>query len=176
MARITTDQVAELIAQDKAGRVTKENLQEFLKNPEKIFAVIATVVVSVWQILYDACRQDWKDSNINEKNFPLLDDGTVHPVEEYCLGHNVASGKQAEKELKKLGFKLVGMKRAMEYIVAHLNSQLDHPVVVLGAQWQYPLDRVYVPCFYWDEDGRSLLLRWTAREFNSDCRFLVSRE
>ena len=34
MSNITTDQVTELIAQDKSGRVTRELLQAFLRNPQ----------------------------------------------------------------------------------------------------------------------------------------------
>ena len=34
MARITTDQISELLAQDKAGTTTRENLQAYLRNPK----------------------------------------------------------------------------------------------------------------------------------------------
>ncbi len=172
MSRITTDQITELLAQDKAGRVTRENLQEFLKNPGKVMAII----IATFQSLLEACHQSWVNSDINEKNFPLVDDSTKGSVEEYCLGHDVASGKEAEKELKKLGYKLVGMKRAMEYIAAHPDNQLDHPIVVVGARWQYPDGDVYVPYFFRSVSKRNLDLDWIDDDFSSHCRFLVARE
>lgn len=50
MSRITTDQITELLSQDKAGRVTRENLQEFLKNPDKVMASIVSTF-KVWKTL-----------------------------------------------------------------------------------------------------------------------------
>ena len=35
--KITTNQISELIHQDKAGRVTRENMQKFLANPDSVF-------------------------------------------------------------------------------------------------------------------------------------------
>lgn len=136
------------------------------------------VIVATFQSLLDACHQAWVSSDINEKNFPLIDDGTTGPVEEHCLGHDVSSGREAKKELKKLGYKLVGMKRAMEYIAVHPDNQLDHPIVVLGAQWQIqiPCGFVYVPYFYRDDGQRYLILYCLDLDFASHCRFLVARE
>lgn len=178
-----TELVSAMVRQFPYGKVPAERAQQLIEHQDELAALLVTMLTSVvsavasaWQTLLASCKQNWVNSDVTEEHFPLVDDGTVNPVEECCLGHDVSTGKKAEAELKKLGYKLVGMKRAMEYIAKHPDSQLDHPVVVLGAQWRHPDGHVSVPYFDRNDDKRDLHLGWIDDEFNSFCRFLVSRE
>ncbi|MEK7139498.1 MAG: hypothetical protein AAB817_02255, partial [Patescibacteria group bacterium] len=80
-------------------------------------------------------------------------------------------------ELAKLGLKPVGIRRAMKYIAAHSDAQLDHPVVVIGAPWTVGGGSVFVPLFRRGGSSRHLYLRWLyGRRFLASVRFLVVRE
>lgn len=132
--------------------------------------------VSLFNRLLAACHQSWVHSNVTEAHFPLEDDGTNGPIEEFCFNREIA-GMAIEYELNKLGFRPIGMKRGMEYIADHLGNQLKYPVVVF-VQWKDSNEDIFVPYFFahGDRDRRGLDLRWLKRLFRPDCHFLVSRE
>lgn len=140
-----------------------------------------------WQHLLDACYQHHVSVHITAENFPRVDDGTMGTVEERCLGYNVASIDKAREELKKLGYKPVGMRRAMKYIATHLNNQLDHTIVVTGAECSDDEGYGCVPCFgkgcdltatcpTENDKHRRLYLWWEKSVFYADYHFLVTRK
>jgi hypothetical protein len=57
-----------------------------------------------------------------------------------------------------------------------MGSGLDDIRHTFGAQWQNPNGNVNVPYFYRNNGKRNLNLNWIDNEFNSNCRFLVSRQ
>ena len=130
--------------------------------------------VTMWYKLLNACHQTAIDPDIKMRNFPFLDDGTKRQVRLYRLPDiNGYSGYEAETELRKQGYKLVGIKKAMEYIAAHLNSQGDDPICVIGAQWQNTDKRVFMP-YFWNNVGlRTFSLSPMDERIGSHCRYLV---
>jgi hypothetical protein len=177
-----TELVSAMVRQFPYGKVPAERAQHLIEHQDELATILlnalaatVTVITATFKSLLAACHQAWVNSDITEDHFPLLDDGTKGPVEEYCFGKTI-TGLEAERQLKKMGYKLIGMKRGMEYIAAHPDNQLDHPIIVLGAQWQFPIGNVYVPYFCRFNGKRYLYLIWIGYEFFSHCRFLVSRE
>ena len=123
-----------------------------------------------------ATHQDTVNSDFTEGHFPLVDDGTGNlPVEEYGFDRGIKH-TEVVAELAKLGLKPVGIKRAMEYIAAYPDAQLDHPIVIIGAQWTGAYGLVRVPIFDRDGSERNLYLLWLdGYWFNASVRFLVVR-
>ncbi|MCX6779170.1 MAG: hypothetical protein NTU97_02985 [Candidatus Magasanikbacteria bacterium] len=135
---------------------------------------------SLFDTLLSDCHQDRNDNDITEEAFPLVDDGTGdREILEYSFGRTV-TGHEAENVLRKKGYVLIGMKRAMEYVASHPDAQKAHPLIVLGAQGQNDsFNEAYFDCLFpyfgWDRGDHYLGLTWLSDKFSSSCRFLVVR-
>lgn len=83
--------------------------------------------------LIAACRFDKVDSDINETNFPLTDDGTTGPIEELKLKD--ISGAKALQQIQDTGLKPIGMRRALEYVAQHREDILrtGKDIAIVGA-------------------------------------------
>lgn len=126
--------------------------------------------------LLAACDQQVVDSGFTEAHFPLVDDGTGNlPVEEYCFNRVIAD-LDVVTELGALGFKPVGIKRALEYMATHPQAQLDHIVIVIGAN--HPAGgRTVVPYFHYSSGVRQICLSWlNGGTYVGTVRFLVVSE
>ncbi len=131
-----------------------------------------------FKVLLAACRQkSVLHPYFTERYYPLVNDGTKGPVEEYGFDYEIY-GRDAMKTLKEKGFRLVGTKRAMQYIATHSQAQLDHPIVVLGDPWEERPYEFLVPvfCRFSARKARVLDVCSLDVKFLSCCRFLVSRE
>lgn len=140
--------------------------------PDCRFLVVVDQTKNLFQNLLTTCLQHWVNEEITVEHFPLVDDGTSDKEIIECGFDNILTGFEAENKLKSRGYKLVGMRRALEYIASHPDAQKDHPLIVLGAQW-HNSGCIRLPVFYWGYDKLFLNLRWMSDEFNPDCRFLV---
>jgi len=129
---------------------------------------------NLFQILLTACCQYQVHHDITEGHFPLVDDGT-NDKEILELGFNcIVNGYEGETLLKKGGYKLVGMKRAMEYIAKKPDAQKSHSLIVLGAQW-HDGNGIVVPYFFLSGGKRRFSLHWLNNKFFSSYRVLVVR-
>lgn len=86
MARITTDQVRELLEQDKSGRITRELFQAFLRNPQgwagedgivEIELELTYVDGIVVQLRNAGGPWGYCNEQINDENYPVKGQGTV---------------------------------------------------------------------------------------------------
>ena len=177
----TFEQTEELYKQVESGRITRENLQEFLKNPGKI---LVAVVIATFKSLLDACHQTgYCNPDFTESRWllePIATDEADWEVVEHYLT-KTGTLDDGPEQLKKLAAKgeirlLTGSRRAMEYIAAHPEAQLNHPIILpLRAQdscgrWCLP-----VFCGDWDGSRRALHLLSTGLTFDSDYSWLVLR-
>lgn len=142
------------------GRVTEEHLRR-----------------AIFQSLLAACQQNLVKPDFNEEHYPLepvtLDEHDWE-VAEYHF-KDVISDEQAFAELKAMGYRFCGVRRAMEFIAVHPDLQLDHPLVVT-ARWQSPDGHWYVPIFHRAREvGRYLYLDDLPRDFDPNFGWLVLR-
>lgn len=121
---------------------------------------------SLWQTLLAACQQDEVDPDFNEANFPLEpvapDEAEWEVYEHHFL--RTVRGRMAFRGIERLGYRYCGPRRAMEFVAAHPDLQLDHPLVVT-ARWQDLDGNWYAPVFYRDDDERDLRLGFLAYDF-----------
>ncbi|MBI5071898.1 hypothetical protein HZB93_03350 [Candidatus Falkowbacteria bacterium] len=143
------------------GRVTEEQLRRAL-----------------FQSLLAACQQNLVKPDFNGEHYPLepvtLDEHEWE-VAEYHF-KDVISDERAFAKLKAMGYRLCGVRRAMEFIAVHPDLQLDHPLVVT-ARWQSSDDHRYVPIFHRAREvGRYLYLDRLPRDFDPNFGWLLLRK
>ena len=173
----------ELNPAEKKALVNSDNrpaIKEFLKNPGKVVAI----VIATFKSLLDACHQDgYRSSDFTEDRFPLepvaTDEADWEVVEHYLT--KTGTLDDGLKQLKKLEAKgeiklLTGSRRAMEYIAAHPEAQLDHPII-LPLRARDSGGDCCLPVFSrrWGGGRRSLFLCRTGSTFGSLCSWLVLR-
>lgn len=74
MSHITREQLSELLAQDKAGRVTRENLQAYLKNPDLVLEAgakssISDLIPKGWAVVEDTVPSMFDISKLKPRSF-----------------------------------------------------------------------------------------------------------
>ncbi len=187
--RVTTAQVARFLGLDPSfsdfnvavhlvlqaadGNILAEPLQRFLENPAE---ALKETPGGIFDSLLAACKLDKVDSRINEKNFPLDDDGTGNrEILEYDFGRTVTI-VEAEKELAEKGFTPIALKRAMEYVAQNPNDRKNRFLVVLGGSLCF-CGTFYRPYFGWNKKRkeRFLALDWFSY-YPANYRFLVVRD
>ena len=155
-------------------------LRPLLQDGGAFFGAVSTAIgvlsESVFKHLLEACRQDMVDAHFTGENFRLRDDGTGNrKIIEVSLDIPI-TGKDAQRVLESTGHKLVGIKRAMEYVAKHPSAQKRFDLVVLGSVALVDGETV-VPVFKSDGNKRLVHLAKKYRgEFDPFDRFLVVRK
>ena len=144
--RITTDQLAELHAQDKAGRVTRELLQAFLRDP------------SGW-------KEKKCETGFNASILTMEDIGPEKRSFEACAflldGETSVIGHTMIERTAGMSGKACGQDDG-QYL---LDNQQDIPsefrkFYLVVQDWRLPVDSGYVYYLYWDEDSRQWIRYW----------------
>ena len=78
-----------------------------------------------------AGKYDWKNSDINDSNFPSAEVGEREvEMAEFCFKRTISSAK-AITEMAKVGYRPATMKELLSFGEKNPKVQLDHPVVGL---------------------------------------------
>ncbi|MFA5413122.1 MAG: hypothetical protein WC348_01080 [Patescibacteria group bacterium] len=184
--KIKTDQFAELAAaviRNLPRGITPEMAQYWIIHNFELElalkgALAASLPVINFRRLLDMCKQDWVNPDFNEANCPLE---PVAPDEHYweVYEHHfdrMMTGEEAFAELEKLGYRLLGgLRRAMEFIAAHPDIQLDHPLIIT-ARWQIQDGVWYAPVARRHGGERDLGLNCLDRDFSPNFGWLVLRK
>lgn len=175
--RITTDQIAELLAQDKAGRITRENLQRFLLNPDGGTGYIVSVDYGkTVEEMVSAGRYDWKNDNITTKNFPINGTGVVTVALELVHLNKAASSKAVLAHLEANGMRPATVEELLAFGATYPEIQREFPIICLGSSWVDPYGYRSVPCLGRDGSRRKLDLYWFDYGWDEHCRFLAVRK
>ena len=130
----------------------------------------------VWPTLLAACRQDWVAFDFDEVKFPLepiASDEAEWEVYEHHFEEKVL-GKKAFRLIRKMGYRLCGPRRAMEFIIGYPSIQLDRPVIVT-ARWQSREGLWCAPVFCGSIGKREVNVCGLARDFDPCYGWLVLR-
>lgn len=177
MSEITVVQLGELIAQAKAGRVTRENLQKFLLNPDGGTGYTVSVDYGkTVEEMVSAGRYDWKNDNITTKNFPVNGTGVVTVALELVHLNKAASSEAVLAHLEANGMRPATVEELLAFGVTYPEIQREFPVICLGSSWVGPLGFRCVPCLGRDGSGRYLCLDWFGIGWGDCCRFLAVRK
>ena len=186
-----TELVSAMVRQFPYGKVSAERAQRLIEHQDELAAIllnaltaVASVLTATFASLLEACHQTgYCNPDFTESRWPLekveADEADWEVVEHYLT--KTGALEDGVKQLEKLATKgeirlLTGSRRAMEYIAAHPDAQLDHPII-LPLRAQYSSDYWCLPVFsrYWNGRQRRLGLYYTDDAFGSDDGWLVLR-
>ena len=179
---ITTAQIAELLAQDKLGRVTRELLQAFLRNPQsyvngKPSEYLVTVNYGkTLEEMVSAGQYDWSRDNINSTNFPITGEGVVEVNLELVHLNKVVSTDEVMAYLEANGLRAVTLEELLAFGAKYPEIQREFPVIAIGSSWVGPGGDRRVPYLGRSGSERSLSLFWDDDDWRKICRFLAVRK
>ncbi len=102
--------------------------------------------------LIAACQFGSVDPSITEERFPVVADGTTGHIEE--LPFSNITGIEALRRIDEMGYRPVGMRRALEYIAGHRAEiqGVKKGIAIIGAVWDkislVVLDQFELSIFY----------------------------
>lgn len=183
--RVTIEQLHKLHDEIRAGRVNCANFQSFLENPNRFCGDLGR-----WGQYYPveidysrdvdnlvkANRFDWKNGDVNTKNFPFQHKGKNAVKLELASFDETVTGEEAAKRLQADGYTLEDIGALLTFGLKYPDEQRKRPIVALGSRWQDRVGDVRVPCLAGVGSARSLHLYRFVSVFGPGCRFLVSRK
>ena len=182
MSKITVEQIGELVEQSKGEnpRVTREILQAFLRNPNaflraSVYSATVDYGKSVEEMV-SAGRYDWKNDDINSKNFPVSGEGTVNVNFELIHLNKGVSSEDALTHLEENGMRPPTIEELLVFGSSYPEIQREFPVICLDSSWVDPDGYRSVPCLHRSGSGRSLSLGWFGNGWRECCRFLAVRK
>jgi len=176
---ISVEQLGELIAQAKAGRVTRENFQQFLANPNG-FAVGGFLVSIDYgksiEEMVSSGRYDWANDAINSRNFQIVGSGTAQVVPELVYLNKVVTSEEVLVHMEANGLRPATLAELLAFGATYPEIQRQYPVVCLGSLWVDRCGYRHVPDLYGGGSERELSLRWYGCGWLESCRFLAVRK
>lgn len=179
MSKITVEQLSELHEQNKAGRVTRENLQAFLRNPDSVNGLGFTVTVDYSKPLPEMIatgRYDWTNSDITSGHFPAKGSGVAELKLELVHLGKAASTDEVLRYLDEQGYRPATLPELLAFGAKFPEEQRKYPVVALASVWRRSDGSRDVPYLYRDDAGRNLSLHWSGDGWDGGYRFLAVRK
>jgi len=174
----TSAQLKELFAQIEVGRVTKERLQEFLRDQDLAFPsyIVSVNYDLMVEQLVEAGKYDRASDSITGQHFPLNKRGQeraeifIMPIAQ-IMSTQVVIANMVAFELQR-----PNVKQGLSLGVHYPDLQLEGPIAILCEPWRRPHGFVFVP--YLDRDGgdRNLNLAWFEGGWYGDWRFAAVRK
>lgn len=193
MATPTFPQTQHFYRLVEEGKITAENFQTFLANPNKFFEENGfPVPIDYGKSLVDmivAGRYDWKNNNITAEHFPierpkLSSDGPYRTpgvngtadvkLRLVHLGRD-AKTKEVEEHLEAIGLLPAKIEHLLAFGAKFPDKQREFPIVALGSVWVRSVGRRLMPFLGGGGSERVLYLHWSDPTYGwvDDCRFLA---
>ncbi|MDO9509937.1 MAG: hypothetical protein Q7J14_01460 [Candidatus Magasanikbacteria bacterium] len=182
---ITVEQLGELIAQAKTGRINRENLQAFLRDPEVFFKTttkdIFSVVVDFGMSLVEmvnAGKYDWKNDDITVNHFPITGSGKSEVDFQLVYLNKSANSEEVLLHMEKNNLRPATLAELLFFGMKYPEKQREFPIIALGSSWVDSGGSRRVPYLYGNDSKRSLYLglRWFGSDWIDYCRFLAVRK
>lgn len=184
MSRITTEQVSELLAQNKAGRITREKFQKFLMDSDDASCNGPgyTVSVDFNKFIHDMVRagrynQDYGHLSRLAALFNVKGEGVITVALELIHLNRVASSDVALAHLERNGLRPATIEELLAFGASYPEIQKRFHVVCLGSSCSGSHnDGCFVPVLRGHPGFRELHLTQFNQNWDSDCRFLAVRK
>ena len=121
-------------------------------------------------------RYDWKNSDINKKNFPVKGEGTVDRILELAHYAKDMSTDAVLAAIDAQGYRPATIEDLLAFGAKYPELQREFPIVALGSVWQNWFGNRYVAYLYRVGDKRNLDLYWFVHDWRALYRFLVVRK
>ena len=182
MSKITVEQIGELVEQNKGEnpRVTREILQAFLRNSNaflraSVYSATVDYGKSVEEMVV-AGNYDWKNDDINSKNFSVKGEGVVNVNLELVHLDKGVSSEDALTYLEENGMRPPTIEELLVFGSSYPEIQREFPVICLGSSWVDPDGSRRVPDLRRSGSERDLDLGWFGHGWVECCRFLAVRK
>src|SRR3989344_4068460 len=193
MATPTFPQTQHFYRLVEEGKITAENFQTFLGNPNKFFEENGyPVSVDYEKSLGDmiaAGKYYWKNDDITVNNFPIERpnlmaegpyrtpgvNGTADVKLRLIHFGRVITMAQAAEEIAQHGLEPAKIEHLLAFGAKYPDKQREFPIIALGSVWVHSCGRRGVPCLGGDCSKRDLFLSWydPSDGWVGRCRFLV---
>lgn len=122
-------------------------------------------------------RYDWKNSDINSKNFPVKGKGRGKVEVKIELVHfnKAMDSDEILKELDKQGLRPATLPELLAFGTQYPEKQREFLIVALSSVWRSRKGYRGVPSLSGPSLGRSLNLSWFGGRWFADCRFAAVR-
>jgi len=162
MAKPSIEQMEEFWQQVHNGRITKENLQHFIRTPSvhsrfSLFDIEVDYGQTFDQMV-EAGNYDWVNDDITSVHFPVQGGKGVlnFKVELVNMGR-VATTEELLEEAKKRGLTRPGIEHILAFGAKFPEIQREFPIVALIEKpWRDPHGRLNVPELWYNGDKRKL--------------------
>ena len=121
-------------------------------------------------------RYDWKNDDINKKNFPVKGDGTVERALELAHYGKNMSTDAVLAAIDATGYRPATIEELLAFGAKYPDLQREFPIVALGSVWRGWGGNRGVACLYGGDAGRGLHLDWLESDWSEHYRFLVVRK
>jgi len=190
MSKPDFNQVAELFAQIKKGRIDSAHLQCLMENPNRynkrlgrfgqIYPVEVNYNLGYNKLLELADQNGGVSREIDKDCFPVKVKGVVQKeFELYEFDQEIENGEYAEGKIRRDGYQVEGQYELLAFIAQNPIEQLRRPIVQLKDSWsgvQVGSCFIYVTCADSQKGRRVMLDRLRGHgSFPMSYRFLVSR-
>lgn len=171
-SNLSASQVIELI--EKNNNVQSEKV---INSTNEIKLVI-DYTKTVEQVIADS-NYDWKNSDINAKNFPVSPEMVGKKIEVsaklFHFNRNISSDDAISK-MDKAGYRPATLMELLFLGFLFPELQRQFPIVALGLFWRDADSDRRVPCLDVFDNGRGLILYWFAHGWLARCRFVGVRK
>lgn len=147
----------------------KENPWKANELRDNVFRVLVNYDLSVKEAI-EAGKYDWKNGDINDKNFPFKRFGSAEIDIRLVHFNKDMSSEDVLKELDKMGLRPAELPELLALGAECPDEQRKYPIVALGSvrqRWHSG----YVPDLWLDSVGRSLGLSCFELDWRAHCRF-----
>jgi hypothetical protein len=170
--KVSASQLKDFFRQIEEGGITGNHIQAILerRNPfaETLEAKQNSSVRQFFQLEIDGTKTleqmiadgkyDWKNSDINEKNFPIKDKTKRTATIELFHFVKDISSENAIKAMAKEDFRPATIEELLALGAKQPELQKEFPIIALGSVWRLPFGLRGVPGLYWSDSGRELNL------------------
>ena len=169
--KLSVSQTIELI---ETSNVSSEKIA----NPTDEMELVIDYTKTLGQAIADG-NYDWKNSDINTKNFPISPEMIGKKVEVsaklFHFNRNISS-EDAISEMDKAGYRPATLMELLVLGFLFPELQKQFPIIALGSFWRNACDDRYVPYLSVDGSERWLDLRWFWGDWIAYYRFLGIRK
>lgn len=150
-------------------------LAEGLKKGKNVFSVFVEYGRSVSDLVA-AGNYDWKNGDVNDKNFPNLQSGS-HTTDIALVHLNrLASTEEILRELDRQGLKPADLHALLSLGAKYPDLQREFPIAALGSVWQGRDGDRLVPYLGRSGSERDLSLCRTGNDWREYYRFAAVRK
>ncbi len=174
---ISDEEIRKLVSDEVETPIGKivEVLAETLRKATNVLSVLVDYGRSVADLVA-AGNYDWKNSDVNDKNFPVSRRGTDTVDVTLVHFNRTISTENALTELDRMGLKPADLHTLLSLGEKYPELQREYPIVALGSVWQDRLGNRYVPYLFRNVSERGLHLVWVGHDWVEVCRFAAVRK